>query len=125
MKSLFIFLPFLLLGGPKIDFEEKKHDFGSKVAKSKVEFAFEFTNKGDAPLVIQSHETSCHCTSASYSKAPIMPLQKGTVVVKYDATKVGAFYRKVTLYTNAGKETLTIKGEIVKGNGKVNPITGE
>ena len=45
--------------------------------------------------------------------------------MKYDATKVEAFLRKVTVYSNAGKQTLTIKGEIVRNKGKVNPLTGE
>lgn len=125
MKASVLIISLFVLAGPKIDFEEKKHDFGEQPFRGKVEFAFEFTNSGNAPLVIESHETSCHCTSAHYNKAPILPGQKGKILVKYDATKVGVFYRKVTLYTNAGKQNLTIKGEIVKGKGKVNPLTGE
>ncbi len=125
MKSTLLLLSLLALAGPKIDFETKKHDFGEQPFRGKVEYAFEFTNSGNAPLIIENHETSCHCTSAHYDKAPIMPGNKGKIIVKYDATKVGVFYRKVTVYTNAGKETLTIKGEITKGKGKVNPLTGE
>ncbi|MFY0672794.1 MAG: DUF1573 domain-containing protein [Bacteroidia bacterium] len=125
MKASVLLISLFVLAGAKIDFEKKKHDFGEEPFRGKVEHAFEFTNTGDAPLVIETHETSCHCTSAHYDKAPIMPGQKGQILVKYDATKVGAFFRKVTVYTNAGKQTLTIKGEITKGKGKVNPLTGE
>lgn len=117
----------VFLGGPKIKFEDTRHDFGKKVFRSDVSYRFEFTNTGDAPLVLESHETSCHCTTATYPKNPIFPGESDVVVVKYDATKVGTFFRKVTLRTNAGKETLVIKGEIVKpskGN-KINPITGQ
>ncbi|MBI1183819.1 DUF1573 domain-containing protein [bacterium] len=110
--------------GPKIHFDEKKFNFGDKAFRSKVEHTFSFENTGDAPLIIESHETSCHCTSALYSDAPVMPGEKGEVVVKYDATKVGFFYRKVTLHTNAGDETLIIKGEITEKKEKVDPITG-
>lgn len=116
-----------LLAGPKLKFEDTRHDFGKKVFRSDVSYRFEFTNTGDAPLVLESHETSCHCTTATYPKNPILPGESDVVVVKYDATKIGTFFRKVTLRSNAGKQTLVIKGEIVqasKGN-KVNPLTGE
>ena len=124
-------LPLLLLSmtvfmaGPKAAFETKKHDFGSCKERSKVSFAFKFENKGDQPLVITDTKTSCECTKIHFDPAPILPGQKGEVHVSYDATKVGSFYRKATIYTNAGKTDLIIKGEIVKGKGKVNPITGE
>jgi len=123
-NSLLLFSLLLVLSGPKFKFEEKKHDFGKKAFRSKVEYSFNFTNAGDAPLIIESHETSCHCTSAIYPQYPIQPGETDAIVVKYDATKVGVFYRKVVVKTNAGKETLVIKGEILKG-GKVNPLTGE
>ena len=109
MKTSLLVLSLFLLSGPKITFTETKYDFGKQKLRAKVEHHFSFENKGDAPLVITSHETSCHCTSAHYSPEPIMPGQKGDILVKYDATKVGVFYRKVTIYTNAGKEVLTIK----------------
>lgn len=115
----------LLLSGPKLKFDDKKFDFGERKERSKVEHIFTLTNVGDAPLVIENHETSCHCTSAHYPKYPILPGEKAEVVIKYDATKVGTFYRKVTIFTNAGKEVLVVKGAISAKKGKVNPITGE
>lgn len=115
----------LLLSGPKLKFDDKKFDFGERKERSKVEHIFTLTNVGDAPLVIENHETSCHCTSAHYPKYPILPSEKAEVVIKYDATKVGTFYRKVTIFTNAGKEVLVVKGTISAKKGKVNPITGE
>lgn len=111
--------------GPKIKFDKTKHDFGEREFRSKVEYTFTFTNLGDAPLIIKGHKASCHCTTALYSKEPIMPGEKGEVLVKYDATKVGKFYRKIDIYTNTANETLVIKGEIVKTDAKVNPLTGK
>ena len=124
-NSLLLICIGLLLSGPKLKFDQKKFDFGERKERSKVEHAFVLTNTGDAPLVIEKHETSCHCTSAHYPKYPILPGETAEVVVKYDATKVGTFYRKVTIYTNAGREVLVVKGSISAKKGKVNPITGE
>lgn len=118
---------FLALGasGPKMQFDGRKHDFGPQKRYATVEHKFTFTNRGEAPLVIKSHETSCHCTSALYGLEPVMPGESGGVTVRYDATKVGVFYRKVTLHTNAGSVALVIKGEIVDAKAKVDPVTGQ
>lgn len=124
-KLLLIISIGVLMAGPKAKFSEKKFDFGERRERSKVEHAFELTNTGDAPLVILKHETSCHCTSAHYPQHPILPGGTAEVVVKYDATKVGKFYRKITLFTNDGQHALVVKGEISAKMGKVNPITGE
>ncbi|MBI3143461.1 MAG: DUF1573 domain-containing protein [Bacteroidetes bacterium] len=124
-KWALVFFLALAASGPKMHFDNRKHNFGQQQRYADVEHKFLFSNHGDAPLVIKSHETSCHCTSAHYGMEPVMPGENGWVTVRYDATKVGVFYRKVTLHTNAGTVVLAIKGEILADHSKVDPVTGD
>lgn len=123
--QLFLLSVLLVLGGPKLKVDDHRHDFGERAEKSKIEHAFVFENVGDAPLIISDHSVSCHCTTVLYPGEPILPGKSVKVLVRYDATKVGKFNRKIIVYTNAGKEQLVIKGEVVKSEKKINPLTGE
>lgn len=114
------------MAGAKLKFDDKKHDFGEKAYRSKVEHDFVFVNEGTKPLIIQGHYTSCPCSRVFYPSNAILPGERGKVTIKYDSTKPGKFYRKIDIKSNAGKVTLIIKGEIAeKGKKKINPITGE
>lgn len=77
---------------------------------------FVFTNTGDAPLVIHQAIPSCGCTVPNYPTQPIMPGKQGVIKVTYNGTghSLGAFYKYVTLNTNAKTEMvrLYIQGEM-------------
>lgn len=104
--------------GPEITFTQTKHDFGKVVYRGKPHtFEFEFTNTGDAPLVILRTELSCTCLSSDFPKKPIAPGQSGKITVTYTAKKdMGAFSNTVTVVTNATakRHTLFVEGEVVK-----------
>ncbi|MEO9805131.1 MAG: DUF1573 domain-containing protein [Reichenbachiella sp.] len=90
-------------------------DFG-KIALSKpVTADFKFQNTGNTPLVIVSAQGSCGCTVAEYTKGEILPGEYGEVTATYNAAKVGAFNKTVTVNANTdnGPITLRIKGEVV------------
>jgi hypothetical protein len=99
-----------------IRFEKTEHEFG-KVPKDKpVTVEFAFTNPGSKPLIIEDATAECGCTKPEYPKKPVMPGQKGTIKVTYDAKEPGAFTKRVTVKLVNVSETkiLTIKGEVQK-----------
>ena len=89
-------------------------DFGKIKLNKPVTHEFSFTNSGSTPLVISSVQASCGCTVTDYSKDPIAPGSEGYVKATYNAAKVGAFSKTVTVNANAdeGMVQLTIKGEV-------------
>ena len=95
--------------------ESTTHDFGRIEQNLAKEHVFKFTNNGDVPLIISSVKASCGCTVAEYTKEPIAPGDKGSVSARYNAAKVGAFSKTVTVTANTGEEAvvLTLKGEVV------------
>lgn len=106
--------------GPKIVFKDKDNtiDYG-KVSKDDddgVRF-FEFTNAGDAPLLITNAQSSCGCTVPSFPKEPIAPGKTGRIEVKYNMNP-GPIRKTITIESNAvnvedGRVALKIKGEVI------------
>ena len=95
--------------------ESTTHDFGEINQNMTAEHEFTFINEGDLPLIISNVKASCGCTVAEYTKEPIAPGQKGTVTARYDAAKVGAFTKTVTVSANTDTDAvvLTLKGNVV------------
>lgn len=102
------------LTGPLFKWETTTHNFGEIEKGSPVEHLFNFTNEGDVPLIISSVKASCGCTVADYTKTPIPVGGNGFVSARYNAAKVGAFSKTVTVMANTGDEAivLTLKGEV-------------
>jgi len=92
-----------------------EHDFGKVQKGTPVTHEFTFTNNGSEPLVITAVKASCGCTVAEYTKESIPPGGKGFVKATYDAAKVGAFSKTVTINANTeeGSVQLIIKGEVI------------
>jgi Protein of unknown function (DUF1573). len=65
---------------PAAQFTRTEHNFGSvRESLGAVTTEFEFTNIGDAPLIIQRVAASCGCTTPGYSREPILPGKKGKI----------------------------------------------
>lgn len=98
-----------------IKFKTEVIDYGKVEQNSSGLRTFNFTNTGDAPLLITKVKTSCGCTVPSYSKAPILPGESGALEIKYNTRRLGAFTKTVTVISNAegGNKILKIKGNIV------------
>lgn len=96
------------------EWDSTTHDFGVIELNQPAEHTFEFKNKGDAPLIIQSVKASCGCTVANYSKDPIGIDEKGFVKATYNSAKHGPFVKTVTVVANTGEDAvvLTLKGEV-------------
>ena len=106
--------------GAKIEFKDKDNtiDYG-KVTKEEDSGlrVFEFTNTGDAPLIITNVQSSCGCTVPSKPTEPIQPGKTGKIEVKYNMNP-GPIRKTITVESNAvnaedGRVVLKIKGEVV------------
>ncbi len=106
-------------GGPHFKFARTEHDFGEIPHKTKkVECRFEFTNDGEVPLVITRALTSCSCVKVDYDKKPVMPWQKGVIIVSYEVSKKesGVFYKVIEIYSNSvdKRNNLVIRGNAIE-----------
>ena len=106
--------------GPKIEFKAKDNtiDYGntSKKKDNGVR-TFEFTNTGDAPLIITNVLSTCGCTVPTKPNAPIMPGKTGKIEVKYSMIP-GPIRKTITVESNAvnyegGRIPLKIKGDVI------------
>ena len=102
---------------PEIKFEKTVHDFGTiQENGGEVTISFEFTNTGDAPLIINAVQVSCGCTSRDWTREPISPKGKGFIKVSYNPKgRPGPFSKSVTVNSNSSKPVvLIIKGDVNK-----------
>jgi LEA14-like dessication related protein len=127
MKKIITLIAILLVSsvgfaqsGAKIDFSAKDNtiDYG-KVSKSSDNGirVFEFTNTGNAPLIITSIQSTTNCTILSNTKDTILPGKKGRIEIKYNMT-AGPIRKTITVESNAvnyeeGRVALKIKGEVI------------
>ncbi len=107
-------------GKAKMVLESTRYDFGHiQEENGSVTHAFEFTNEGDAPLIIIETRSSCGCTASSFTKKPIVPAGKGVIEVTFNpAGRPGSFRKEVKVYSNASKAPtkLIIEGVVVSKN---------
>jgi len=100
-----------------IVFKKLVHDFGSiDRVFEKVEFSFEFTNKGDYAVTIQDVTKSCGCTGLSWTKEPVEPGKTGYVKVAYSPSAITAFNKSVNVKFAGGKPeviVLRIQGNVI------------
>lgn len=98
-------------GKAEISFNTRHFDFGTiKANGGPVTAVYEFTNTGDAPLVI-AHVTNggCGCTTPSYTKEPIRPGGKGVIKIHFNpAGRKGEVNREVRVKTNGAKGKLSL-----------------
>ena len=101
---------------PSMEFTKTEHNFGTiKEEMGAVTTQFEFTNKGDSPLIIQRVAASCGCTTPSYTREPILAGKKGVITVQYSTVRrPGAFNKTIRVYSNVPDTVyvLTIKGNL-------------
>ncbi len=122
MKKLGLLLTALFIGAgayaQKIEFKTETIDYGTvKKSEDNGIRVFEFTNTGDAPLIITDVKSTCGCTVPQKPKEPIMPGKTGEIQVKYNMNP-GAINKTITVESNAvnkegGKIPLRIKGTVV------------
>jgi len=102
-------------GTPAFSFTEEKWDFGTIDEGTVAKHTFEFTNTGDAPLIIHNAQGSCGCTVPVWPREPIAPGATGTIEVSFSsAGKPGANNKQVTLTANTvpNKKVLNITASV-------------
>ena len=99
----------------KIKFKTDTVDYGTIEKGADGLRIFEFTNTGDAPLIVSKVTSSCGCTVPIWSQDPILPGKTGEIQVKYDTNRVNPIRKTITVISNADTPTvaLKIKGEVV------------
>lgn len=113
--TIAILLAAITTNAQEAKFEEETIDFGEIAKGSNGTRIFEFTNIGDAPLIIKTVQSTCGCTIPKKPEKAIMPNEKGSIVVSYDTNRIGRFSKSVTVYSNGKSERkiLRIKGNVV------------
>jgi Protein of unknown function (DUF1573) len=104
--------------GSKIDFEAKDNtiDYGTITKNDSGIRTFEFTNTGDAPLIITSIQSTSGCTVVSKPTAPVLPGKSGKIEIKYTVVP-GPIRKTITVEYNAlnpedCRVALKIKGDV-------------
>lgn len=111
-----VFFIALAANAQEFKFETETIDYGKVALGAEGKRTFEFTNVGDAPLIIKNIKSTCGCTVPKKPEKPIMPGEKGEIEVSYDTKRPGGFSKAITVFSNAKKERiqLKIKGYISK-----------
>ena len=104
-------------GVPVIKFVEETHDFGNIKEGTQATYEFKFTNNGNAPLILETVQASCGCTTPEWTREPIAPGQTGKVIATYNSSgRPGPFTKTITVKYNGAVESntiyLTIKGMV-------------
>ncbi len=94
---------------------ETEHHFGDIRAGATAQFTFKFQNALAEPIVLQTVRTTCGCTAAEWTEAPVEPGAAGEVRIEFDADKAGYFRKKITVFFDKQRkaEVLWIDGEVL------------
>ncbi len=91
------------LTGPRFKFADgETHDFGVIKRGPVAMHTFEFTNVGTEPIIVMNVTPSCGCTNVEWSKAPVLPGQKGFIQLGLKTEEQhGVFHKEVYIQSNA------------------------
>lgn len=101
---------------PIIKFTETSYSFLEMIPGEKRKHVFEYTNTGNAPLMILNIEVECGCTVPTWSRDLLPPGGKGEIAVYFDSDMTAHGIRKnlVTVYSTADDiVTLALETEIL------------
>lgn len=94
---------------------ETEHDFGVfEEELGQVTCQMRMVNRSTEPIAISNVRVSCGCTTPEYPRTPILPGDTAIVSITYDANgRPGRFSKKVYVYTDTQRKTLTISGVVI------------
>lgn len=73
---------------------EAHWDFKDVKKGESVDHVYEVTNTGDNPLIISEVVPGCGCTAPEFTKEPILPGEKGQVMLRFDSSSFEGFQNK-------------------------------
>ncbi|HSV75904.1 MAG TPA: DUF1573 domain-containing protein [Bacteroidales bacterium] len=113
MKSSFVAISLLVVGmlwsvsvranGPALNFTQDRIDFGTVYTDKMPEFKYsiEFTNAGNAPLILNAVRACCGTRVVSWPQEPVLPGQKGIIEIEFRlAPRAQRVSRTVTVTSN-------------------------
>lgn len=99
-----------------VKFKQESIDFGTTKFKKPVTVTFEFTNIGQKPLIIESAQPSCGCTTPNWTRQPILPGKEGNVTATFNAETLGLVNK--TVFVNfqgiSATKELHLRGRVVQ-----------
>ena len=101
-----------------VKWEQTDFDFGKVTEGEVVKHTYKFTNTGSEPLIVTDARSTCGCTVPKKPTEPIPPGETGEITVEFNSrSRVGQQSKPihVTAHTNPASITLTLKGEVLKG----------
>jgi len=110
--------PPLLDGKGALCFETTTINIGRLSEDDKpVSYRFYFRNTSKETIVLTRVSTSCGCTTASFTKKPVKPGEKGIIELTFNPfEQVGKLNKRAFLYTNLSEryptEKITLSGEV-------------
>lgn len=101
--------------GASIKWTNEELDLGEIPQGKPASIDFEFKNTGSTPVIIESVQAGCGCTTTNYTKTPILPGETTKISATYNAAAKGSFRKTVTVKTNAEEapKVLVIKGVVI------------
>ena len=100
---------------PVMTFDRKVHDFGNIIDGQAQETVFNYTNTGDAPLVISEIKSTCGCTVPQWPRQPIPVGGSGEIKVQFDSSNKPGMQNKVvtiTANTESKVKKLLIRAQV-------------
>ena len=115
--SLMIILnsAFVLQQSAEFNFLKNTLKFPKTKEGEVLRFQFEFTNSGNAPLVISDIKPTmvCPCTQVEYPQEPVMPGKSAMIKVSFDTKgKIGYQDRILEVYSNATKSPYKLRFKV-------------
>lgn len=78
-----------------VKFKELTYNFGKIKQNVAVTHDFAFSNAGDKPVVIESAQPSCGCTTPVYPQAPIAAGKADKITAGFNAAALGPFNKNI------------------------------
>lgn len=103
------------ISAQEFKFKSETINYGKVAQHSDGVRVFEFTNVGEAPIIIKEIKSSCGCAIPKKPEKPIMPGETSKISVAYDTNRIGSFSKAITIFSNAKTErkSLKIKGYVL------------
>jgi hypothetical protein len=92
----------------KIKFKDETVSFGTAKLNHPATVEFVFKNIGKEPVIIQSAQPSCGCTTPSWTKEPVLPGKEGVIKATYNAAALGQVNKTVFVNFKGISQTLEL-----------------
>ena len=108
----------------QVQWQESTHDFGVIFRGDPAKTTFVFQNHGEKPVSLISVKAACGCTTPTWTKAEILPGEKGKIEVKYNSDLVGEFNKGIAVKWDTLMQPflLNIRGQVIPRLGRMDTV---